>query len=96
MHCIALIDQTPEAFGVVIPDCPGCCAMGDTSEEAIAQATETLYEGTRDRIPAGFDPPARRRPAELRADPTLADDFAGECLTALIPLAPDVLAAADR
>ena len=49
----------------------------------------------RDRIAAGFDPPARRRLAELKADPTLAEDFAGEFLAALIPLASERLVSLD-
>lgn len=41
---IALIDGEPGAYGVVFPDAPGCAAMGDTIEEALASARTALGE----------------------------------------------------
>jgi predicted RNase H-like HicB family nuclease len=53
---IAIEPQTDEnAYGVVVPDLPGCFSAGDTLEEAIAGAEACV---DRDR--------ARRR----RSDPT--------------------------
>ena len=31
-----------EAFGVVVPDLPGCFSAGDTMEEAMAKAEEAI------------------------------------------------------
>ena len=41
----AIIDGERGAYGVVIPDMPGaCCAMGDTVDEALANAEEVLAD----------------------------------------------------
>ena len=41
----AVIDGERGAYGVVIPDMPGaCCAMGDTVDEALAHAEESLAD----------------------------------------------------
>jgi predicted RNase H-like HicB family nuclease len=34
----AIVDGEPGAYGVVIPDLPGCTAMGETVDEALADA----------------------------------------------------------
>ncbi len=41
------IDGRPGAWGVVFPDCPGCCAMGNTVEEALGNAAEALTDWLR-------------------------------------------------
>lgn len=59
------------AFGVVVPDLPGCFSAGDTLEEAIENAREAIglwMEG----IEAGAVP-AAKAVAEHQANP----DFAG-------------------
>jgi predicted RNase H-like HicB family nuclease len=39
----ALLEPTPEGgFGVTFPDLPGCVTVGDSYEDAIAQAIEAL------------------------------------------------------
>ena len=39
----AVIDGSKGAYGVVVPDMPGaCCAMGDTVDEALANAEDAL------------------------------------------------------
>ena len=41
----AVIDGERGAYGVVIPDMPGaCCAMGDTVDEALANAEDVLAD----------------------------------------------------
>ncbi|WP_297507790.1 type II toxin-antitoxin system HicB family antitoxin [uncultured Caulobacter sp.] len=44
MRYIALIDGAPGAYGAVIPDCPGCTAMGDTVDEALDNAGAALRD----------------------------------------------------
>ena len=34
--------EAKTAFGVVVPDLPGCFSAGDTLDEAIANAAETI------------------------------------------------------
>jgi predicted RNase H-like HicB family nuclease len=36
------VDGKPSAYGVVIPECPGCYGMGDTVEQALQNASEAL------------------------------------------------------
>ena len=41
----AVIDGERGAYGVVVPDIPGvCCGMGETVDEALADAEEALAE----------------------------------------------------
>ena len=40
----ALIDGEEGAYGVVFPDLVGCCAMGDTIEEAMLNAEDSLRD----------------------------------------------------
>jgi len=44
VHYNALIDGQDGAFGVVFPDLPGCTAMGETIEIALANAAEALRD----------------------------------------------------
>lgn len=44
MQYPALIDGEDGAYGVVLPDLPGCVAMGSTVEEALANAAEALRD----------------------------------------------------
>jgi predicted RNase H-like HicB family nuclease/uncharacterized protein (DUF1778 family) len=41
------------AYGVVVPDLPGCFSAGDTLEEAIANAQEAILLWLEDRVEAG-------------------------------------------
>ncbi len=48
------VDGEPGAYGVVFRDCPGCCAMGDTVEEALQNASEALGDWlAATRVPGG-------------------------------------------
>ncbi len=40
MKYLAIIEQGPTSFGAYLPDLPGCVAVGDTREEAIALITD--------------------------------------------------------
>ena len=50
---------------------------------------EALREWMADRIASGVTPPVPRGIAGLRADPSLADDFAADRLVASVPLLLD-------
>lgn len=73
---VGLIDGEPGAFGVVIPDCPGCVAMGDTLEEALDNAAEVLRDWTEAVEAQGGVAPTPRAAnvirAEAEADGTVA------------------------
>lgn len=61
------------AFGVVVPDLPGCFSAGDTLDEAIDMAREAIDFYCETLIEDGGEVPLARPLAEHQADP----DFAG-------------------
>lgn len=68
MRYTVLIDGEAGGYGVVFPDLPGCAAMGDTVEEAVANAVEALRDWVHNVEARGATPPAPRGPDELLAD----------------------------
>lgn len=46
-----------EAFGVVVPDLPGCFSAGDTLEEAMSRAEEAIVAWIETALDAGQDIP---------------------------------------
>ena len=55
------------AWGVVVPDLPGCFSAGDTLEEAMVQADDAISTWIEATIDAGKDIPAPSSIDELRA-----------------------------
>ena len=53
-----------EAFGVVVPDLPGCFSAGDTLEEAMAMTEEAIVAWIETAIDAGQDIP---QPSSIEA-----------------------------
>jgi predicted RNase H-like HicB family nuclease len=86
---VAFVDEADGAFGVAIPDAPGCTAMGESVDEAIANAALALREWMADRVAGGLEPPPARSVAALRSDPSLAEEFAEEPVLSLVPLLLD-------
>lgn len=91
MHYPVAIEPGTEtaAFGVVVPDLPGCFSAGDTMEEAIARAEEAIAAWIEVALDAGHDipPPSsvealRKKHKEWKAwvwavvhvDPAVLDD----------------------
>lgn len=65
-------DQTA-AFGVVVPDLPGCFSAGDTLDEAMAGAEEAAAAWIDATLDAGAAIPAPTSLEQLRQNP----DYAG-------------------
>lgn len=53
-----------EAFGVVVPDLPGCFSAGDTMEEALANAEEAIAAWIDAALDTGKDIP---QPSDIEA-----------------------------
>ena len=53
-----------EAFGVVVPDLPGCFSAGDTMEEALANAEEAIAAWIDVALDTGKDIP---QPSDIEA-----------------------------
>jgi len=73
---IAIVDGKPGAFGVVIPDLPGCTSGGCTFEAALLSAGEAISLWIEDARAEGEVIPKPRSVEELRADPEVADALA--------------------
>lgn len=70
---VALIDGEAGAYGVVIPDLPGCAAMGVSVEEAMVNAVDAMREWA-EVVEETGGVVARARPIEaVRADPDVAE-----------------------
>jgi predicted RNase H-like HicB family nuclease len=93
-HYVAIVeDAGPEtAIGVWFPDLPGCFSAGDTVEEAMLNAAEAIGLYAEAIEKDGKSLPAPRTLAELRDDPTFADDVKGN-LVALVPTGEAAVAA---
>jgi predicted RNase H-like HicB family nuclease len=81
-----IVDGKAGAYGVVIPDVPGCVAMGRTVDEALANSAEILAEFAKLEEVAGRSLPQPRRPEDILADPAFADDIAAALMLASVPL----------
>ncbi len=81
-----LIDGEPGAYGVVFPDLPGCTAMGDTVDNALAGASEALNDWVRGVRAKGGSVPAARSMQQLRGDPEVEEALAEGSVLAVVPL----------
>ena len=65
---IEIGDETA-AYGVVVPDLPGCFSAGDTLDEAIANAEEAAVAWIEAELDAGRDIPGASSLEAVRANP---------------------------
>lgn len=73
MFYTALIDGSEGAYGVTFPDLPGCTAMGDTVDEAIANAQESLRAWVEATTALGTALPESRTADQLLREPEVRD-----------------------
>jgi predicted RNase H-like HicB family nuclease len=86
---LALVDGKKGAYGVVIPDLPGCTAMGKTVEEALRDAAGAVVAWAADALADGETIPQPSPLERLRADDEIARALAGGAVIALVPLVLD-------
>ena len=86
MRYTVLIDGEAGGFGVVFPDLPGCAAMGDTVDQALANAGEAVRDWVIAVEAQGGDIPAPRTPDALRAEPEVTAALAGGAALASVIL----------
>ena len=55
MRFYGILDGKPGAYGIFIPDCPGCTAMGTSEDEVLINAIEALAEWVGDQD-KGYSP----------------------------------------
>ena len=75
------------AWGVVVPDLPGCFSAGDTLEQAVVQAEDAITVWIEAAIDAGQDIPA---PSDIEALRAAHPEFEG-WLWALVKVDPAML-----
>lgn len=86
MRYTALIDGKSGAYGVVIPDIPGCTAMGATIEEALANAAEALRDFAGIAQEDGEALPSPRAIETVLAAPDIAEAVRSGATLASVPL----------
>jgi len=74
MKFIIAIEPSTEsaAFGVVVPDLPGCFSAGDTLDKAVDNAREAIDLWCETVIEDGGDVPLAKSLAEHQTDPAFA------------------------
>jgi predicted RNase H-like HicB family nuclease len=79
---VALLDGRLGAFGMVVPDLPGCTSGGATVGAALRNAVEAVTLWIEDALADGEKIPKPRSTEKLRNDPAVAAALAkGSILT---------------
>ncbi len=86
---VAIVDGKPGAFGVVVPDLPGCTSGGSTVDEAVRNAVEAVTLWAEDASADGEKIPKPRSAEKLRADPEVAAALKSGGILAYVPLVRD-------
>jgi predicted RNase H-like HicB family nuclease len=85
----AIIDGKRGAYGVVVPDLPGCTAMGKTIDEALANAAAAATTWATVARTDGVPIPKPRPIEKLRNDPEVIAEIAQGGTLAIVPLILD-------
>jgi predicted RNase H-like HicB family nuclease len=86
---IALIDGKAGAYGVVVPDLPGCTSAGKTMDEALRNAVEAVRLWAEDARADGERLPKPRSLETLRNDPEFRAALRAGAALAIVPLLLD-------
>jgi predicted RNase H-like HicB family nuclease len=86
---VAIVDGKPGAFGVVVPDLPGCTSGGATIDEALRSAIEAVTLWVEDARTDGEKIPEPRSAEKLRTDSEVAEALARGAVLAYVPLLQD-------
>jgi predicted RNase H-like HicB family nuclease len=81
-----VIDGEPGAFGLWVPDMPGCTSMGETVDEALQSAQEALRMWAEDAASDGETLPAPRSFVEIAKEPEVAAALKEGAALAIVPL----------
>lgn len=86
---IGLIDGKKGAYGVVIPDLPGCTAMGKTVDEALRNAVGAARVWAEDALADREKIPRPSAAEDLRVDRDIAEALANGAAFCVVPLVLD-------
>jgi predicted RNase H-like HicB family nuclease len=88
-HYIGLIDGKAGAYGIVVPDLPGCTSMGETIDEAFQNGVEAVRLWAQDALSDGEALPVSRDMEALRLDEDVRRGLVEGASFASIPLLLD-------
>jgi predicted RNase H-like HicB family nuclease len=84
---VALVDGEAGAYGVTVPDLPGCTSAGRTTDEALRNAIEAVRLWAEDARADGEELPTPRAAEALCADAEVAATLADrDCNLYWLPL----------
>ena len=86
---VALFDGRAGAYGVTVPDLPGCTSGGGTTDEALRNTVEAVKLWAEDAIADGEVLPQPRSVETLRTEPEIAEAIAEGAALAIVPLLLD-------
>lgn len=86
---VAIVDGKPGAFGVVIPDLPGCTSGGKSVEAALRNAVEAVTLWVEDARADGEKIPQPRSAEKIKSDPDVVEALAQGGVLAYVPLILD-------
>lgn len=86
---IALVDGKQGAYGVVVPDLPGCTSGGKTIDQAYRNSIEAVRLWIEDAEASGERLPRQRKLEDLRKDPDVAAALAEGAAVVLVPVLRD-------
>lgn len=74
---VVVLDGESGAFGVVVPDLPGCTSAGETIDGALINVAEAIRLWIEDAEADGEAVPQPTPAENLRHDPAVAEAIAG-------------------
>jgi len=86
---VALIDGKAGAYGVVVPDLPGCTSGGRSIDAALRNAVDAVRLWAEDARADGEALPRARSIETLRRDPEVAAALVKGAALAIVPLVLD-------
>ncbi|MFY9643403.1 MAG: type II toxin-antitoxin system HicB family antitoxin [Rhodomicrobium sp.] len=81
-----VIDGKPGAFGLWVPDMPGCTSMGETVDDLLRNAQEALRMWAEDALADGETLPPPRGFEVIAKEPGVAEALKEGAALAIVPL----------
>ena len=86
---VVLVDGKPGAYGIVVPDLPGCTSGAANMDDALTNASEAIRLWAEDALAEGEKLPKPRTAEQIRKDKNVAEAPASGAALAVVPLIMD-------
>jgi predicted RNase H-like HicB family nuclease len=83
---VVVVDGKAGAYGMWVPDMPGCTSMGSTIADLLSNAQEALQLWAEDVLESGDALPKPRSIEVIRKDRDVARDLTDGAVLAIVPL----------